>query len=717
MEIREELIAPMLRELGYTPEDILRERRLTLGSGSEGIADYVVESGLESEYGLPTNRIVIEAKKPSIELTSEILDQAVSYSSHRLIEACYVVLTNGVTLQIFETVGISPVKILDLPVAQIAQKWNEISKVIGREALRRYFAGTEILDEVGAGGFGRVFRVRHKKLGRVEALKVLNPSIEPRSSLTKRFNQGAKGLALSKHRYICDVHDVGVYRGRPFYRMEFVDGQSVTDYVSAQLLSLDARLFLFQKIAEGIGHAHTNGISHCDLKPANILVTNTSDPQIIDFDFCHIGEKASTVITQIGATIAYMDRTIWSNPENRDPLADMFSLGLVLWSIVTGQELRPDWTPQDLISILNETAGADAERLGQIILRCISLDRTHRPQSIAELSGLFGIKEWHSPIANLIDNVVGPIATRSPERSLEYRFRLWKQGAGLPGSTDFDFMTKALPDDPASLDEKEFIFRCACAHWRKANRSVFAKWPTPDLLSVATIIVNDSTLDTAHTGTVAETHPARKAMDILEVTDQYRTVAESETVARFYLDLLSNPRMKSLFHTILDDMARLQCFTKKKKSWREEVTKVLVESIRIRLPNKGAASRKQIGKMLEKLAPAKCGDDSEDVAKFVRDVARVPDLFKKAVPLLGCLETPFADDAFIEILEDLKDSNLVEFEWALPWAVGLNGKRPRNTVINYVNELLPLSSPDLSTPIKKIFNQLEQRKSRTSHVA
>ncbi|HEX8377491.1 MAG TPA: type I restriction enzyme HsdR N-terminal domain-containing protein [Pedobacter sp.] len=217
VDVREELVSPLLIVLGYDGEEIIRERRLNLGSGIEVRADYVIETGYDNEFALPTNRIVIEVKKPGTTLSDEVLDQAISYASHRLIEAAYVILINGIDMIVYETIGNTPVKILNVKVAEINSKWDLIVRQIGASAMRCYFAGTEIIDIIGAGGFGRVFKVRHKRLGRIEALKVLNPSMEQKSTITHRFNQGAKGLLYP------DIHTFVI-----FTMLEFIEGDHTT---------------------------------------------------------------------------------------------------------------------------------------------------------------------------------------------------------------------------------------------------------------------------------------------------------------------------------------------------------------------------------------------------------------------------------------------------------------------------------------------------------
>ncbi|QQS40034.1 MAG: protein kinase [Acidobacteriota bacterium] len=709
-DVRERLVTPLLSELGYLPEEIIREKCVTIGASKVVYSDYVIETVSENDYLLPSNRIVVEVKRPGVDLSVKVLDQAMSYAKHRLIDASYVVTTNGHRLQafdVFSSTSSEPNRVLDIQISNIQNEWTRISETIGAATIRKYFAGTEVIEEIGAGGFGRVFKARHLKLNRIEALKVLNPSIEPRSTLERRFKRGARGLAMSKHPYICEIYDVGVYRGRPYYRLDLINGQNAIEFVVRENLPTLDRVAIFEQICEAISHAHDQGVYHCDLKPANILVTELGTPKVIDFDLCHIGANTSTAISQIGATVAYMDRTIWNEPSNRDCLADIYSLGLVLWSLITGVELSANWTSDELYKELMDRDSQYGERLGQVIFRCITSTRKQRPQSVTELRRFLKIENWRSQVSNLVDSAVGPLAANDPKMAYELRFHLWKQGGSFPGNTDFVSMTAGLPATPSSQEEREFIFRCACEHWRKPIRHIFSKWTTDDLVLAAEKVVSDKSLDYANKGAVAQSHPARKALEILAVTDEYRSPKESEKVAQFYLDILRSGRKKLLFHTILDDLARLSCFKNKDSRWRRDVSIELIGLIRDRLPSLHKGSKKEIGKLLEKLSPDKCGEDSESVAKFVAEVATYPVLLHNSVMLLACMRSAYASDALVKILDELKDNDLAEFKWALPWAVGISGKRRRESVVNYLKELESSLDPNQATLIRSVLHKLD----------
>jgi hypothetical protein len=249
--------------------------------------------------------------------------------------------------------------------------------------------------------------------------------------------------------------------------------------------------------------------------------------------------------------------------------------------------------------------------------------------------------------------------------------------------------------------EKEFIFRAACEHWSTKYRPVFKTWVVDDLIRCAEAVIGDPGVYEANKGKLADTSPARKALDILAATDEYRSRQDSEKVARFFLDLLRQGKTKNLFHTTLDDLARLQGFKPKNSDLRREASVILIDLIRSRLPKASRDSAAQIGKILEKLDPQRCGADSEDVARFIREVANYPALFDKAVTTLACLESPHATDALIDILESIRGTDA--FEKTALKALGVGGRHKRPAVAKYLSELpFPLTSEELHRATKAL---------------
>lgn len=681
--VRESLVAPLLRALGYADEDILVEFSVGLRDKSVLRADYVIFS--DHEFDLPPNKVVVEVKRPSVALSGpDVLDQARYYASHRSVQATHIILVNGLNLDVYEATGTMPRLIRSYEVSQLNEVWDDLYGVVGAPSLRRLFASVELIEPLGSGGYGRVFKAKHGKLGRLEAVKVLHPGAEQAASVLGRFERGAQGLAALEHPYICRVYDVNVYRERPYYRMELVDGVSVTKYVSDNSVSLEGRLDLFLKICEALSHAHSHGVVHCDLKPSNVMVKEDGTPKLIDFDFCHIGASSSTTLSQVVATIAYMDPTIWLTPGNRDALADVYSTGLLLWSILTGKELVPGWTPHSLVDELGGM-GTEVGNLANLVLACIQENRSFRPQGVEAIKKLIGVREWRMPLQGRLLGAVSNFTTNSPAREFEYLYRLWQQTGSLPVSTDFDRISKNVPQRPLPEAEQEFVFRAACAHWSVKYRPMFKGWAVDDLIRCAAVVAGDPAIDEANKGKLAETSPARKAIDILAATDEYRAGSDSEKVARFLLDLLRGGKAKNLFHNVLDDLARLKCFRPKNAALRVEASEILMELVRSRLPKAGRDSAKQIGKLLEKLDPNRCGADSAEVAQFLREVARNEALLDKATTTLACLESPHATDVFVELLDDVRRTDA--FERTALKALGVGGRHKRPAVAAYLSEL------------------------------
>lgn len=690
--VRESLVAPLLRALGYDEEEILPEYPLVFrfqGESKRIRADYILS--VPHQYDLPRNRVVIEVKRPSIPINDPaFLEQAIFYALHQEIQAAYVVLVNGLQLNIYVPTGARLELLRSYEVGQLKEKWNDLQALLGATALRNHFAGTQILELIGEGGYGRVFKVKDIALGRLEALKVLHAGSEQTVSVRKRFAQGAKGQAVFDHPNICRVFELAFFNGRPYYRMELVPGIGLTQYLTKHQLSIAERLVLFRKICEALAHAHANDVVHCDLKPANVLVKDDGAPKLIDFDFCHLGSGASTILSQIVATIAYMDPTIWRNPNNRDQLADIYSTGLLLWSILTGKDLAPGWTSHFLLSEL-AAIDAEAEKFGPVILRCIQENRSARPQSIEQLLTLLGVSAWRTPLQDLQDGAISNFAAHSPHHEFEYRFRLWQQTGDLPGSADFDRLSKGIPTRALTQAEREFVFRATSTHWSVQYRSLFRGWSADDLIEAARTVLEDRRFDKIYVHRVGEAHPARQAVDLLAATDDYRGKEASEQVARFLLNRLRNESRRPVFFTTLDGLARFQCFKPKHSKLRIEVSTLLIELIEKRLPNATRDSAKDIGKLLEKLDPGRCGEDSATVAAFIGKVAHYPALRNKASKTLSCFADPAATDEFIRLLEALR-GDAKEFERVAVVAIGLDGRHTRRLVAEYL-AALPNYSP------------------------
>lgn len=205
----------------------------------------------------------------------------------------------------------------------------------------------ELLDPLGSGGMGEVYRARDSRLDRIVAIKVLKASTLDHPLARARFEQEARAAALLDHPHICKIYDVGADKGQDFLVMQYLDGETLASRLQHGRLPLNEALRYATQITHALAHAHAEGVTHRDLKPSNIMLTKGSGAMLLDFGLAKLNEPASdadggTTTTGLTAEGALIGTVRYMSPEvldrrPADARSDLFSLGVVLFEMVTGR--------------------------------------------------------------------------------------------------------------------------------------------------------------------------------------------------------------------------------------------------------------------------------------------------------------------------------------------------------------------------------------------
>jgi len=273
----------------------------------------------------------------------------------------------------------------------------EAAAKAGHLALPRTFGPYELIEEIGRGGMGVVYAARQPALGRTVAVKLLLEGAYGSEAALRRFQLEAAAAAGLQHPNIVAIHDFGEVDGQPYYAMDLVTGQNLTELCSGRPLPARKAAEFLQLLARAVHHAHQSGVLHRDLKPSNVLVDDENRPRITDFGLAKLlgGTEGATVTGQMLGSPSYAAPEQAMGREAEITVAsDVYGLGALFYHLVTGRAPFNAATPTETLRLVLDTDPPPPRLLNPVLprdleticLKCLDKKPARRYATAADLA-------------------------------------------------------------------------------------------------------------------------------------------------------------------------------------------------------------------------------------------------------------------------------------------------------------------------------------------